>query len=158
MACCAGPFKFRIGAKKFFLPLGLINLGLKCPSTSWKFTSIERRRSRKSLCAEIARTLVPRLICDTYGSVNGDGYGGGESTASSTLRHQHQRHTRLEANCKYLQTIYSQWLCYISHCNLAAIITVNGCTNDTQWHWWSKFWDKLLFLAIICTTKLHWPI
>lgn len=35
---------------------------------SRKFTSIERRRSRKSLCAEIARTLVPRLICDTYGS------------------------------------------------------------------------------------------
>lgn len=33
---------------------------------SRKFTSIERRRSRKSLCAEIARTLLPKLICDTY--------------------------------------------------------------------------------------------
>ena len=33
---------------------------------SRRFTSIERRRSRKSLCAEIARTLVPHLICDTY--------------------------------------------------------------------------------------------
>ena len=35
---------------------------------SRKFTSIERRRSRKSLCAEIAQTLVPKLICDTYGA------------------------------------------------------------------------------------------
>ena len=37
---------------------------------SRKFTSIERRRSRKSLCAEIARTLMPRLICDSYGPSN----------------------------------------------------------------------------------------
>lgn len=43
---------------------------------SRKFTSIERRRSRKSLCAEIARTLVPRLICDTYQQ-------GSENTATS---------------------------------------------------------------------------
>merc|ERR1719270_1760949 len=61
---------------------------------SRKFTSIERRRSRKSLCAEIARTLVPRLICDTYGSVDGEEAYGGESTASSTLRNQHRRNTR----------------------------------------------------------------
>ena len=37
---------------------------------SRRFTSIERRRSRRSLCAEIARTLMPRLICDSYGSSN----------------------------------------------------------------------------------------
>merc|ERR1719510_42527 len=35
-----------------------------------RFTSVDRRRSRKSLCAEIARTLVPHLICDTYNPQN----------------------------------------------------------------------------------------
>ena len=38
---------------------------------SRRFTSIDRRRSRKSLCAEIARTLVScPLICDTYNTQN----------------------------------------------------------------------------------------
>ena len=37
-------------------------------------------------------------------------------------------------HCKYLQPIYSHWLCYISHCNLAVIITAKGCIHDTQWH------------------------
>ena len=79
---------------------------------SRKFTSIERRRSRKSLCAEIARTLVPRLICDTYGSVNGDLATGGESTASSTLRHQHRRHTGLAA---FIKKIYNTNIRVIHH-------------------------------------------
>ena len=48
---------------------------------SRKFTSIERRRSRKSLCAEIARTLMPRLICDSYGS-----------STPEAAPHQHHHH------------------------------------------------------------------
>ena len=40
---------------------------------------------------------------------------------------------------KYLQPIYSHWLCYISNCNLAVIITANGSTYDTHWHWGVQF-------------------
>ncbi len=35
-------------------------------------------------------------------------------------------------HCKYLQPVYSHWLCYVCHCNLAVIVTVNGSTNNIQ--------------------------
>ena len=35
-------------------------------------------------------------------------------------------------HCKYLQPIYSHWVCYISQCNFAKIITANGFTHNTQ--------------------------
>ena len=48
-------------------------------------------------------------------------------------------HVRQNLHCKYLQPIYSHWLCYISHCNLAVMITANGYTRDTQWRWGVQF-------------------
>ena len=33
-------------------------------------------------------------------------------------------------HCKYLQPVYSHWLCYVYHCNLVVIITDNDSTHD----------------------------
>ena len=34
-----------------------------------------------------------------------------------------------QIHSKYLQPVYSHWLCYMCHCNLAVIITVNDSTH-----------------------------
>ena len=36
------------------------------------------------------------------------------------------------AHCKYLQPVYSHWLCYGCHCNLAMIFTGNDSAHDIQ--------------------------
>ena len=33
---------------------------------------------------------------------------------------------------KYSQPVYSHWLCYVCHCNLAVIVTDNDSTNKVQ--------------------------
>ena len=38
-----------------------------------------------------------------------------------------------KVHCKYLQPFYSHWLCYVCHCNLAVIVTVNDSTQNIQW-------------------------
>ena len=35
-------------------------------------------------------------------------------------------------HCKFLQPVYSHWLCYVCHCNLAVIVTGNDSTQDIQ--------------------------
>ena len=37
-------------------------------------------------------------------------------------------------HCKYLQQNYSHYLCYISHCHFAVIITTKGYYLYTHWH------------------------
>ena len=37
---------------------------------------------------------------------------------------------QLDMHCKYLQPVYSDWLCYVCHCNLAVIITDNDSSHD----------------------------
>ena len=64
---------------------------------SRKFTSIERRRSRKSLCAEIARTLMPRLICDSYGPA---------SIPVDQSHHHHQNSQRDQGTLDDISEIY----------------------------------------------------
>lgn len=64
---------------------------------SRKFTSIERRRSRKSLCAEIARTLMPRLICDSYGPA---------SIPVDQSHHHHQNSQRDQETLDDISEIY----------------------------------------------------
>ena len=45
----------------------------------------------------------------------------------------------MKLHCKYLQPIYSHWLCYVCHCNLAVIVTVSDSTNNIQWNWGVQF-------------------
>ena len=49
-------------------------------------------------------------------------------------KHKGEENARLglKLHCKYLQPIYSHWLCYISNCNLVMIIAANGSTYDTH--------------------------
>ena len=74
-----------------------------------------------------------------------------------------------QIHSKYLQPVYSHWLCYMCHCNLAVIITVNGCTHTanvlsaeyTDVCLRSKFKNKqwlcfYIYLSVIITAKLQW--
>jgi len=54
---------------------------------SRRFTSFERRRSRKSLCAEIAKTLVPHLICDHDTQISYPSSAGHRSNNASVEQH-----------------------------------------------------------------------
>ncbi len=76
---------------------------------SRKFTSIERRRSRKSLCAEIARTLVPRLMfCDSYEASSGLSEAGSASLNDRTgsAYHHHQASANNEQDLCEFQACY----------------------------------------------------
>ena len=47
-------------------------------------------------------------------------------------------------HCKYLQPVYSNWLSFVCHCNLAVIITDNNSTLHSL-TLRSTIWNQLLF-------------
>ena len=59
-------------------------------------------------------------------------------------------------HCKYLQPVYSHWLCYICHCNLAVIITANDCTYDNHWHWGVQLEIKYSFGLCYVPPNYSW--
>ena len=62
----------------------------------------------------------------------------------------------MTAHCKYLQPVYSHWLCYISNCNLAVIITANDSTYDNYWHWGVQFEIKYSFGLYYVQPNYSW--
>ena len=59
-------------------------------------------------------------------------------------------------HCKYLQPVYSHWLCYVCHCNLTVIVTVNDSTNDIQCNIYSQIAVSHVTLpkAVISTVEI----
>ena len=47
----------------------------------------------------------------------------GPSCGSKIFKEHQKNLENLSIHCKYLQPIYSHWLCYISNCNLVVIIS-----------------------------------